>query len=147
METTKKYLILFFFILTTGLLSAQMLDIHIQNIRNQKGQICIAVFANQDEFNAEKTLFDMKCNKNQVINGELHIKLPFRPGKFGVSVLDDEDQTGRMEYGFLGIPKKGFGFSDFYLRGLIKPAFEDFCFTLGKDEVRELIVKMKYFMN
>ncbi len=127
------------------LVSAQTLDIHIKNIRNQKGQICIAVFANQDGFNAEKTLFDIKCNKNEVVNGELHLKLPFKPGKFGVSVLDDENKTGRMEYGLLGIPKKGFGFSNFFLKGLCKPVFEDFSFKIIKDEVKSLEVKMKYF--
>jgi uncharacterized protein (DUF2141 family) len=147
MKSRINYLILSFLVLITHLLSAQTLDIQIKNIRNQKGQLCIAVFGNQDGFKAEKTLFDLKCNKNQVINGELHVKLPFKPGKFGISVLDDEDQTGKMEYGFLGIPKKGFGFSDFNLKGLFKPVFEDFCFTVGNNEVKKLIVKMKYLTN
>lgn len=140
-----KLLFVFFFSLIMNMASAQTLDIHIKNIRNQKGQLCIAVFANQDGFNAEKTFYDLKCTKNEVVNGELHLQLPFKPGKFGVSVLDDEDKTGKMEYGFLGIPKKGFGFSNFYLNGLIKPVFDDFSFSLGKNEVKALTVKMKYF--
>lgn len=140
-----KTLVFLLFSLMSVLVSAQTLDIHIKNIRNQKGQICIAVFANQDEFTAEKTLFYMKCNKNEVVNGELHLQLPFRAGKFGVSVLDDENKTGRMEYGFLGIPKKGFGFSNFYLKGLSKPVFDDFSFNLNTNEVKLLDVIMKYF--
>lgn len=147
MKPRNNYLILLFLILITHLLSAQTLDIQIKNIRNHNGQLCIAIFANQDGFNTEKTLFDIKCSKKAVVNGELHVELPFKPGKFAVSVMDDEDQTGRMEYGFLGIPKKGCGFSNYYLKGLRKPTFEDFCFTLGKNEVKKLIVKMKYFTN
>ena len=140
-----KLLFVFLFSLIMNMTEAQTLDIHIKNIRNQKGQICIAIFANQDGFNAEKTLYDVKYTKNEVVNGELHLHLPFKPGKFGVSVLDDEDKTGKMEYGFLGIPKKGFGFSNFFLKGLCKPVFDDFSFSLEKNEVKVLSVKMKYF--
>lgn len=128
-----------------NLASAQTLDIHIKNIRNQKGQLCLAIFADEAGFKTEKTCWSMKCSKNEIVNGELHLQLPFKPGKFGVSVLDDEDKTGQMEYGFLGIPKKGFGFSNFFLKGILKPTFDDFSFILEKDEVKALTVKMKYF--
>jgi uncharacterized protein (DUF2141 family) len=140
-----RLLVLLFFSLAIFLMSAQTLDIHIKDIRNQKGQLCIAVFANQDGFNAEKTLYDLKCTKNEVVNGELHLQLPFRSGKFGVSVLDDENGTGKMEYGFLGIPKKGFGFSNYYLKGLCKPVFDNFSFDIKKNEIKLLEIKMKYF--
>jgi uncharacterized protein (DUF2141 family) len=147
MKTNLKPLILLVLVLITHLLSAQILDIHIRDVRNQKGQLCVAVFANQKNFNAEKTFYDMKFSKNELVNGELHVQLALKPGKFGVSVLDDEDKSGKMEYGFLGIPKKGFGFSDYYLKGFTKPSFDDFCFTVEKNQVKKLVVRMKYFIK
>ena len=147
MKTNLKPLIFPFFVLLIHSLSAQILDIRIRDVRNQKGQLCVAVFANQQNFNAEKTFYDRKFSKDELVNGEMHVKLALKPGIFGVSVLDDENKSGKMEYGILGIPKKGFGFSDFYLNGLKRPTFDDFCFTVDKNEVKKLVVRMKYFIK
>ena len=142
----KKFMIsIFLFVSVLQFISAQILDVHISNIRNLKGQLCIAVFSNQTDFCSEKTVYDLKYTKADVKNAELHIKIPVKQGKYGISVLDDENQTGKMEYGLFGIPLKGFGFSNYYHKGLLKPVFDDFSFNIEKDEIKILSVKMRYF--
>jgi uncharacterized protein (DUF2141 family) len=123
----------------------QTLDIQIKNIRVGKGQICVAVFANEAGFKAEKTVWETKCPKSKVVNGELRLKIRIQPGKYGLSVLDDENENGKMEYRLFGIPSEGFGFSNYYQKGIRKPAFDDFSFIVEKDEVRIITVFMKYF--
>lgn len=129
----------------SGMICAQTLDVHISNIRNTKGQLCLAIFANEGDFKDEKTCWVMKCDKKDFKNGEFHIKIEFRPGTFGMSVLDDENYNGKMDYNLFGIPREGFGFSNYFHRGILKPVFDDFKFDIQKNESKKLFVKMIYF--
>ena len=125
-------------------MSAQMLDVHIMNIRNMKGQLCAAIFADEAGFKTEKPCWKQVYSKKNIMKGELHIQIPYRAGEWGFSVLDDENNTCKMEYNFIGIPLKGFGFSGYFLKGLHKPVLKDFSFNLAKNETKIIIVRMKY---
>jgi len=50
-----------------------------------------------------------------------------------------------MEYNFLGIPKEGFGFSDYYHTGITRPKFDDFRFTVVQGQDIKIKVRMRYF--
>jgi uncharacterized protein (DUF2141 family) len=140
-----KVVFVLFFSLIANLISSQTIDIQITNIKNQKGRLCLAIIENQKDFQSEKFLVRYYYSKKLVINGQFNLKLSVPAGKLGVSVLDDENENGKMEYGFIGIPTKGFGFSNYYLRGFKKPVFDDFCFKIAKDEIKSVVIKMKYF--
>ena len=125
--------------------SSQTLDIKITNIQNHKGQLCIAVFDSQKGFFQEKVYWDTCiCKKNRG-NYEAHILIPIKSGRYGLSILDDENGSRKMEYNFLGIPCEGFGFSNYYQKGIRKPTFDDFSFYVEKNETKVLQVDMKYF--
>jgi len=142
----KRLVILTILILSSlQILTAQILDVHIQNIRNTKGQLCIAVFTDEAGFKDEKTYWETKCHKTLIINGCFELKIELKPGKYGVSVLDDKNWNGKMEYNLFGIPREGFGFSNYYQRGICRPIFEDFSFILEKNETKSINIKMKYF--
>jgi len=145
MKTSFKFLLITAISGFSNILCAQILDVHITNIRNTKGQLCLAIFADETGFKAEKPCWEMKCSKRDIVNGEFRIQIPFRAGKWGFSVLDDENGSGKMEYNFLGIPNEGFGFSNYFHNGILKPAFDDFKFDIQKNETKKLTVKMKYF--
>jgi uncharacterized protein (DUF2141 family) len=144
MHLLNRYFLLSMFLVAGSFLCAQTLEVHILNIRNTKGQICAAIFADQTGFKTEKPCWKQVCSKKNIQHGELHIQIPFRAGEWGFSVLDDENNTCKMEYNFIGIPLKGFGFSGYYLKGLHRPVLKDFSFTLAKNETKMIIVRMKY---
>ena len=133
------------FVLSSQIVSSQTLDVHIENIQRAKGQVCVAVFADDAGFQSEKTIWEMKYAKKLVTKGNLDITIPLQAGKYGLSVLDDENLSGKMEYNLFGIPREGFGFSNYYHRGFCKPAFDDFSFVVEKDEKKIITVCMKYF--
>jgi uncharacterized protein (DUF2141 family) len=145
MNTYLKFIIVIVLLLSGNFLEAQILNVHIKNIRNTKGQLCLAIFEDQAAFLAEKTCWAMKCNKKNIVNGELNLQIPFRAGQWAFSVLDDENQNGKMDYNFIGIPLKGFGFSNYLHKGLHRPVFKDFGFNIGKNETKLITVQMKYF--
>ena len=46
----------------------------------------------------------------------------------------------------IGIPKEGFGFSDYYHSTLKRPKFDDFKFTVNEDQTKRILVKIKYML-
>lgn len=142
----KKFLIVTVLIVSAlQIIPAQILDLHIKNINPEKGQLCIAVFTDEAGFKAEKTYWETKCPKTLILNGSFDLKIPLKPGKYGISVLDDKNFNGKMEYNLFGIPREGFGFSNYYQHGIFRPTFGDFSFIIEKDETKPIIVRMKYF--
>ena len=51
-----------------------------------------------------------------------------------------------MEYNFLGMPKEGFGFSDYYHTGLSKPSFDKFNFVLARGQSKYVKIKVRYIL-
>ncbi len=140
----KKHIILFTVLLTAISINAQTISIEITNIRSKKGKIVVAVFKNNEDFKKEITFSDKSYSKCNVKNGNLTIKQKLKPGIYGISILDDKNNDGKMEYNFIGLPKEGYGFSNFFHRGMNRPEFEDFDFIVGKEN-KTVYVKMKYF--
>ena len=125
-------------------MKAQNLDINITGIRNSKGRILITVFKDNESFRAEKSCLDKSFAKTGIKNGEMTVQISLEPGTYGVSLLDDENSNDNMEYNFLGIPKEGFGFSDYYHTGLTKPKFDAFKFNMDLNQKRIITIRVKY---
>jgi len=140
----QKVIIPFVFLLIVSAVNAQNVIVKITNIRNNKGKIVAAVFENAKAFKKEMPVFDKKLSKSNVKSGVMCFKLKLKPGTYGITILDDENNDGKMEYSFIGLPKEGYGFSNFYHTGLSRPKFKDFAFIIGKKDVF-IQVKMKYF--
>ena len=144
MDNKIKYLIVIVLSFLWSFTDAQTIDVMIKNIRNTKGQLCMAIFADEAGFKSEKSCWNMKYLKKDIVNGEFHIQIPFRCGVWAFSVLDDENKSGKMEYNLIGMPREGFGFSDYVLTGLHRPLFKDFSFKVRQNETKAITVQMKY---
>jgi uncharacterized protein (DUF2141 family) len=125
-------------------LNAQDVEVVITGLRNTKGQIVIGVFKDNETFKIEKSFLEKRFIKKDIKNREMRVHFTIEPGIYGLSLLDDENSNGLMEYNFLGIPKEGFGFSDYYHSGFTKPKFDSFKFTLAKDQTKRITVRIRY---
>ena len=125
--------------------NAQNVEITVNGIKSEKGQIVVGVFPDDLSFRKEKVLLTTTVSKTDISDGTMSFSISLEPGLYGLSILDDENGDGKMEYRMLGIPKEGFGFSDYYHTGLKKPKFDSFKFTIDSDLVKKIIVKMRYF--
>ena len=65
-------------------------------------------------------------------DGRMKVQLELEPGNIGLSLLDDENKDYEMNYNFIGMPKEGFGFSNYYHKGFSMPTFDDFDFDLNE---------------
>ena len=120
------------------------LTIEIDEFRNPKeGNILIAIFTDQLNFKNDISLKNWTVPKEKLIKGVFKetVKLPL--GEYGIAILDDEDINGKMSYNFFGIPKEGYGFSDFNHSGFKKPMFSDFKFSVS-DSTHMILIKLRY---
>lgn len=123
---------------------AQNIDIHFTGIKYPHGQIIVKVFVDEQGYQDNKAITTMKYNKTGLANGELKQSVGLEPGTYGFALVDDENGSGKMDFGFLGMPKEGFGFSNYYLSGMKKPKFDDFKFTIAKDQKMKITMKIRY---
>lgn len=128
----------------TSLYGQMSLTIEIDEFRNPKeGNILIAIFTDQLNFKNDISLKNWTVPKEKLIKGVFKetVKLPL--GEYGIAILDDEDINGKMSYNFFGIPKEGYGFSDFNHSGFKKPMFSDFKFSVS-DSTHIINIKLRY---
>jgi len=127
----------------TGL-HAQNVRVTVTGLRSDKGQISVGIFLDEAGFREESVSLGYIFQKNGMHDGTLTFSLNLEPGLYGLSVLDDVDSDTRMDYNILGIPREGFGFSDYYHSGFTRPKFDSFCFALKEGETKEITVRMRY---
>lgn len=125
-------------------LSAQNIEVQITGIRSSKGQIQLKVYKDDHGFQNDIHFKVYKISKAEAKNGLLIFKLTLSPGVYGLALLDDENADGEMNYNFIGFPKEGFGFSNFYLTAMAKPKFEAFQFKVAPGVAQKVNMKIKY---
>ena len=123
---------------------SQTMNITVTNIRSTNGKISISIFASEEEFKTEKPSYTQVFDKANVKDKTCTVKIDYKSGTYGLSVYDDENGNGKMDENFLGMPKEGFGLSNYKIKGLSRPAFKDFSFPLKTNENRAVTVEMKY---
>lgn len=124
---------------------AQTIEVTVSNIHTNKGQLCVALFDTEEGFKNEQPCWKNYYSKSQVEEGKIMMTICIPPGTYGLSVLDDENDDGKMKYNLIGIPQEGFGFSNYQHKGLRRPQFKDFIFRVEENQTLKIAVEMKYF--
>ncbi|GAB4288590.1 MAG: hypothetical protein Kow0068_14300 [Marinilabiliales bacterium] len=140
-----KYIITVIFgILIFFEVSSQNVKVVISGLRNTKGQIVMGIFKDDESFNEEKPFMNKVFPKTNIKDNVLICSLTLKPGVYGISILDDENCDGEMNYNLLGIPLEGYGFSNYCHKGLTKPHFDNFKFMVTNTETRKILIKVQY---
>ncbi|WP_052172345.1 DUF2141 domain-containing protein [Psychroserpens jangbogonensis] len=118
------------------------IKIVLDGVRSTEGKIVVAVFKDQEDFKSRKPVKRIEFNKINL--DENQIVMSLETGIYGISVFDDENDNNKMDYNFLGIPKEGFGFSNYYHTGLSKPHFDDFKFEIIDTSEKLINITLRY---
>lgn len=117
--------------------------IELQGIRNDQGDIFVSLFSGRRGFPGD--FMAAIENRHAKIKGRACMvtieNLPY--GDYAIAVLHDENNDGKMNANFLGVPKEGFGFSGNPGTRLGPPDYEDARFLLLAPDKRLQIV-MQY---
>ncbi len=118
------------------------LIINIDKFNNDKGKAYVAVFNNGEAFsmNGENALkygiFEIKNRKLGVEFNNLDY------GKYAVSVFHDENNDGKLNKNFLGIPKESIGVSNNVKNKFGPPTFEQAKFNINQSVI-EINIQMQ----
>ena len=139
------YVLAVFFLMTSAVPKPQTIYLEVTNLKNNKGYILVCIFEDNETFKKEEegTFEWKKFPKTSMKNGKMLVKFTLEPGTYGLTLVDDVNGNNDMDYNFFGLPKEGFGFSNYYHSGMTKPHFDKFSFKVANQEVR-LQTKMRY---
>jgi len=107
------------------------LRVLVKNIKQQKGQVMVALFDNKDSF-----LEDDFLSKSAKVGAGDSVIVVFEGvpvGKYAASVFHDKNSNGELDTNLIGIPKEGFGFSNDAKGFMGPPSFENAMFELSSD--------------
>jgi uncharacterized protein (DUF2141 family) len=123
---------------------AQTILIEITGLKNKSGKIHLDIYKDARSFNVEHPFITKNIAKSSMSNGKMYVRFHLQPGTYGITMIDDLNGNGDMDFNLLGIPKEGFGFSNFNEKIRKKPHFNDFKFHLSKDKEVKVRIKVNY---
>ncbi|HEY5826471.1 MAG TPA: DUF2141 domain-containing protein [Cyclobacteriaceae bacterium] len=122
---------------------AQHVVLKITEVKSTKGKIIIILFKDHETFEEERAFRRIAFSKDSLKNGAIELRFTIEPGIYGITLLDDEDSNGVMNKNFIGIPKEGFGFSNYYLTKMRLPHFDEFKTKINAGE-NTVVIRLKY---
>jgi len=143
MKKTIVLLMGLFFVCFACYAQTQETEVRVSGIRSEKGKVILNVFKDNETYNKEKPYKTFVFDKKAIVNGTLIVKCELEPGIYGITLVDDENANGKIDKNFIGMPKEGFGFSNFFMEKLKKPSFDDFKVDL-KSHSNKVEIKVKY---
>lgn len=105
------------------------LTIRVKGLKNDKGQVGVALFASAASFPRSERAFRGQTARIEGGRAVVHFG-PLDPGTYAVAVLHDENENGKMDFNFLGMPLEGYGFSNDASALFGPPSFEKAAFRL-----------------
>ena len=128
-------------LLAPAAFSQGRLEVTVTGIRSLDGTVRVGLFN-------EKRDFPQKAIEGRVVwvTGDSVIVVFERldPGKYGLSVVHDENNNEELDTNTFGIPKEGFAFGNNAMGMFGPPSFEKASVTIGAVPVRQEI-RLRYF--
>ena len=114
----------------------------VKGLRNRKGVLIFGVFEHSDGFpNVQRKSVYWEVRDAAAADLTFTARLP--PGRYGASVLHDENRSGDMDRGFGGLPLEGYGVTNNPKPKLRAATFKEATFTLPA-EGKQLTISLQY---
>ncbi len=105
-------------------------DVTIASVRSSAGHVLVAICDRQ-------TFLQETCRyrgRAQAVPGVVTVHIAgVPPGVYAAQAYQDENDNGKVDRNFFGIPKEGIGFSNGAKMRFGPPSFADAAFTLGSE--------------
>lgn len=130
---------MFFFAgITTVLCAQHSLTIEITNFENDKGEVLLALYKSENGFpNDEDKAF--KLARVKITDKKAILVIENLPsGDYAFALFHDENENGKMDTNFMGVPKEGYAFSTNFKPRFSAPDFDEVDFKLTSDTVQKI---------
>jgi uncharacterized protein (DUF2141 family) len=128
-------------LLTAGCAFAADLTVTVTELRSDNGSVRLAVFDNARDFPQGE---DVTTHIARALRDGVTVLFEGLPaGRYAVAVHHDENDNGKMDTSFVGLPQEGYAFSNGAVAFLGAPPFADAVFELP-EEGRHITIEMDY---
>jgi uncharacterized protein (DUF2141 family) len=119
----------------------------VKGLRNDEGRVGCALFNGPDGFprHQKKAFRHAVSQKRQNVGICDFTGVP--AGTYAVTVLDDTNMNGKMDFNLLGMPTKGYGFSNDAKATLSPPAFRAASFSYSGAGSLDVPINIVYRTN
>lgn len=119
------------------------LTITVKDVRNTAGSVFIAVY------NSDSSYLKLKLAaaqmKGKATKGDVRFVIRDLPaGSYAVTAFHDENDNGKLDKNWLGIPTEGYGFSNDVRGAVGPPKFAQAAFDLGKNTDKSISFSLNY---
>ena len=123
---------LFFLLLPIVGFSQNTLSVRVNNVATQKGSVNVAVYDSDESFLS----FDrvLKTDSVAANEGSVEFNIPdLPPGEYALAVFHDENNNGKLDTNWLGIPKERVAFSKGKMKTFGPPKYQECAFRITSD--------------
>lgn len=119
--------------------SKSTLHLKITNLENTDGQLIIFVHHGPEGFPRKGMYKVVKTSNLELPSTSVTIEgIPY--GGTAISVLHDENNSGKMDFNWAHFPAEKFGFYKYYKVKLMEPSYEDVEFQVDSPEMELEII-------
>ncbi len=112
--------------------SQNTLSIKVNNVGSTNGSVKVAVYDSDEAFLS----FDhvLKANSVAAHKGSVVLHIPnLPPGEYALAVFHDENDNGKLDTNWLGIPKEKVAFSNAKMKTFGPPKYRECTFKMSSD--------------
>lgn len=123
-------------VLGSAATSAATLTITVSNIKSDVGDLNIAVYDNKKDWLGDNLVTGWNLRVSEHLQGDaLTTSIELEPGDYGISVHHDNNDNGKMDTNFIGIPKEPTGMSNDAPAKMGPPKWKNAVFTMPEEGV------------
>jgi uncharacterized protein (DUF2141 family) len=125
--------------------SASGIRVVVKGLRTNDGRVDCGLFKGPDGFPRvrAKAFRTMTVQKHQQVGVCDFTGVP--AGTYAATVLDDTNMNGKMDFNFIGLPTKGYGFSNDAKATLSPPSFSAASFSYSGEGSLEVPINIVYW--
>lgn len=118
------------------------ITVTVSTVRNLRGHVICALFDSAEAF--DKRLPAMKLTVSAATPRMDCVFHGVKPGTYAVTVVHDENDDGKLDTNFFGMPKEGYGVSNNHTYAMHGPAFSESRFAFPGSGDLNLAIDLRY---
>ena len=122
--------------------SSATLTVIISDVRSDIGVLNIGIYDNKNDWLGSSTVQKRSLTVlEHNVGGVVTTSFDVEPGEYAISVHHDDNDNGKMDSNFIGIPKEPTGLSNGAVPKFGPPKYKDAAFRVGNEDL-ELPIKL-----
>ena len=129
-------------LLATFQVSSATLTVVISDVRSDIGVLNIGIYDNKNDWLGSSTVQKRSLTvREHKVGGVVTTSFEVEPGEYAISVHHDDNDNGKMDTNFIGIPKEPTGLSNGAVPKFGPPKYKDAAFRVGNEGL-EMPIKL-----